>query len=122
MPDDPYKYFRVELAELLQKLHEGLLALERDEFSDQRLSELLRHAHTLKGAARVVRLVEIADVAHRMEERLLPYRGAGAGPGHAVVATLIDDLSAMRELGAGHPGGSPGTGSHRTEQGAAGAG
>lgn len=99
MSDDPYKYFRVELAELLQKLHEGLLAFESGEFSERQISEMLRYAHTLKGAARVVRQVEIANAVHQLEERLLPYRGATRGPATDVVAALLADLSSVRELG-----------------------
>ena len=38
------------------------------------MPRLLRLAHTLKGAARVVKQPEIADLAHAIEEVLAPYR------------------------------------------------
>ena len=40
------------------------------------LARLLRQAHTLKGAARVVRLPRIAEIAHAMEDALTPHRGS----------------------------------------------
>jgi two-component system chemotaxis sensor kinase CheA len=73
MSEDPYKYFRLEAAELLDELVRCTLALEkaRDEST---LAKALRHAHTLKGAARVVRLPALAELAHELEDVLGPYR------------------------------------------------
>jgi two-component system chemotaxis sensor kinase CheA len=90
MAADPYKYFRLEARELLEQLGSGTLELEKtgDTAVVQRL---LRVAHTLKGAARVVRLPEIAEHAHALEEALAPYRD-GAAP---VAADRIQQLYAI---------------------------
>jgi two-component system chemotaxis sensor kinase CheA len=90
MTADLYKYFRLEARELLEQLGSGTLELEKtgDPAIVQRL---LRVAHTLKGAARVVRLPEIAEHAHALEEALAPYRD-GAGP---VPADRIQQLYAI---------------------------
>jgi two-component system chemotaxis sensor kinase CheA len=69
MAKDPYRYFRVEARELGQELARGVLELERANTREPR-TRFLRHAHTLKGAARVVRHAAIADVAHAIEDRL----------------------------------------------------
>lgn len=66
---DPFRYFRLEAAELLDALTTALLALERGDDPDA-LRLLKRHAHTLKGAARVVGAVPAADAAHALEEVL----------------------------------------------------
>jgi len=74
MPADPYKYFRVEARELLDGLAEGVLEIEKGRAEHQRITGMLRLAHTLKGAARVVKQPAMAELAHGMEELLSPYR------------------------------------------------
>jgi two-component system chemotaxis sensor kinase CheA len=69
---DPYQYFRVEARELSDALGRDLLALERAGAAPEIVARLLRHAHTLKGAARVMKLPAIADKAHAVEDRLAP--------------------------------------------------
>src|SRR5579871_1849439 len=74
MTQDPYKYFRVEAHELLEGLTEGVLAIEKGIAEHDRISSMLRMAHTLKGAARVVKQPAMAELAHSVEELLSPYR------------------------------------------------
>ncbi len=74
MTQDLYKYFRIEARELLDHLHRGLLELERGASPKETVGHLLRQAHTLKGACRVVRQPAVAEHAHRIEELLGPYR------------------------------------------------
>ncbi len=45
---DPYRYFRVEAAEILEQLQKGLLELERGAPAAEVVAKLLRLAHTLK--------------------------------------------------------------------------
>lgn len=88
MATDPYKYFRIEARELLEGLGRGVLELEKSWDKDV-VSKLLRLAHTLKGAARVVKLVDIAERAHAFEEALGPYRErSGPVPAEQVEALL----------------------------------
>src|SRR5216683_2378983 len=74
MANDPYKYFRVEARELLDQLGKGVLDLEKSPSASDLVARLLRLAHTLKGAARVVKQREIADHSHAVEDVLAPYR------------------------------------------------
>jgi len=76
VPADPYKYFRIEARELLEGLNRGVLDLERGIHDGELVARLLRLAHTLKGAARVVKQPAIADAAHTVEDALAPHRGA----------------------------------------------
>lgn len=71
---DPYRYFRIEAAELLGELEKGVAALRDGTPAAEVVARLLRSAHTLKGAARVVKRPEIADQAHALEDALAPYR------------------------------------------------
>src|SRR6266849_6303125 len=74
MAKDPYKYFRVESRELVEKLTRGTLDLENGVGGESLVPSLLRFAHTLKGASRVVKQLAIAEAAHAVEEILSPYR------------------------------------------------
>jgi PAS domain S-box-containing protein len=77
---DPYRYYRVEAREILDALGQGALELERGSVAPERVSDLLRLAHTLKVTSRVVNQAEIAALAHEVEEKLAPHRDAGAVP------------------------------------------
>src|ERR1700733_11517862 len=96
MAQDPYKYFRLEARELVDQLGTTILELERGASSDL-VARLLRVAHTLKGAARVVRQREIADRAHALEDTLAPFRAASAPVPRATIdalLALVDEMSA----------------------------
>lgn len=97
MADDPYKYFRLEARELVDELGKGALALEQAT-TPEVVQRLLRHAHTLKGAARVVRVPHIAEKAHAIEDVLTPFReGTTQVPREQITAllALVDDVAAQ---------------------------
>jgi two-component system chemotaxis sensor kinase CheA len=75
---DPYKYFRPEARDLVDQFAKGILDLEKGG-NAAAVRQLLRLAHTLKGAARVVRQVEIAKGAHAIEDALSPFRDSTEG-------------------------------------------
>jgi len=79
MARDPYKYFRIEARDLLDQIAKGALALEKEGHGGQ-VALMLRLAHTLKGAARVVRETGIADAAHAIEDVLVPWRDRDGAP------------------------------------------
>lgn len=66
--------FRAELAEHVQTLNDGLLALEQQRVSgterEETLGNLFRAAHSLKGAARAVGVNAIEQLAHALEDVL----------------------------------------------------
>jgi two-component system chemotaxis sensor kinase CheA len=74
MTKDPYKYYRIEARELLDGLSQGALELEKGQGGPDRVGRLLRLAHTLKGASRVVKQGSIAEIAHAIEDVLAPFR------------------------------------------------
>jgi two-component system chemotaxis sensor kinase CheA len=74
MAKDQYKYFRIEARELLEGLNQAVLDLERGERGKDLVGRLLRLAHTLKGASRVVKQPRIAELAHSLEDVFTPYR------------------------------------------------
>lgn len=94
---DPYKYFRVEAAELHESMGRGVLALERGVTDPDLVPRLLRLAHTLKGAARVVKQRRIADHAHAIEEVLEPLRGSELRADPARIEALFGLLDGIDE-------------------------
>ena len=88
MSPDPLRYFRVEARELIDQISAGVLDLDQQP-GPELVARLLRFAHTLKGAARVVRQQDIADRAHAFEEVLVPHRtGTGLLPADEIRALL----------------------------------
>jgi two-component system chemotaxis sensor kinase CheA len=74
MAKDQYKYFRIEARELLEGLSAAVLEMERGERGKDLVGRLLRFAHTLKGASRVVKQSGIAELTHSIEDAFAPYR------------------------------------------------
>lgn len=97
MQRDPYKFFRIEARELLEQLGKAALDLEGAGAPAEPLARLLRLAHTLKGAARVVKQPEMADRAHALEGALAPHRDGSAVPRETVdiALRLIDEMGAQ---------------------------
>ncbi|HMR65013.1 MAG TPA: Hpt domain-containing protein, partial [Anaerolineae bacterium] len=66
--------FKAEQKEHVQKINQGLLALEKKSAESERralLEEIFREAHSLKGAARAVGMTTIESIGHSLEELLL---------------------------------------------------
>ncbi|HET6583554.1 MAG TPA: response regulator, partial [Nannocystaceae bacterium] len=95
MAQDPYRYFRIEARELLEQLGSGVLELEKGAPSAELVSRLLRLAHTVKGAARVVKRIEIAELAHAVEDALAPLRAGDVAATRAQVDALLRHLDEM---------------------------
>lgn len=93
----PYRYYRVEARELLDGLHAAALELEKSPAERGPRARILRMAHTLKGAARVVKHHAAADLAHGLEDLVAPWREASEPfPGHALgaLSRILNELDA----------------------------
>jgi len=66
--DSMMDLFRLEAEAQIAILNEGLLALESNSQSTQVLETLMRAAHSIKGAARIVGLDALVNIAHVMED------------------------------------------------------
>src|SRR5512133_709131 len=66
--------FQEEATDILQRLNEGIINLEADPGNREIIDQALRDAHTLKGSSRMVGLMEISDIAHRMEDIMVKVR------------------------------------------------
>jgi two-component system, chemotaxis family, sensor kinase CheA len=94
---DQYKYFRIEAREIVEGLGRGTLDLEKGTGGAELVVHMLRLAHTLKGASRVVRQTKIAELAHAIEDLLAPHRERGRRPVSreqiGEVLRLVDEIS-----------------------------
>jgi two-component system chemotaxis sensor kinase CheA len=69
--------FKVEQAEHIQHISQGLLSLEKTSdpaARQQLLNDIFRAAHSLKGAARAIGFSTIESLGHALEDRLLAAR------------------------------------------------
>ena len=109
MAKDQYKYFRIEARELLDGIGRAVLELERgasgaaagDGAAGQAAADLvariLRMAHTLKGASRIVKQPAIADFAHEIEDIFGAYRDAAV---HVAAKQIHRALKILDGIGA----------------------
>ncbi|HHH48641.1 MAG TPA: hybrid sensor histidine kinase/response regulator [Gammaproteobacteria bacterium] len=63
-----FDLFRMEAEGQLSALGQGLLVLEKHPANEQELEALMRASHSLKGAARMVGVEPVVQVAHVMED------------------------------------------------------
>ena len=112
MPDENlYQYFKIEAREIVSDLSRDILGLERGDAGAEPVARLLRQAHTLKGAARVVRLPRIAEIAHAMEDALAPHRGSPDAVSREQIGRLLEQVdiisSEINALDPPPPAGAP---------------
>ncbi len=112
---DPYRYFRQEAREILDALTRGILGAERGT-SPELGRQLFRLAHTLKGAAGVVKQDGIQQRAHVIEDALAAWRDGMEPLPRAGINELLGHVDQIAEhLAALGDGGGPGAG-HRTPE------
>jgi two-component system chemotaxis sensor kinase CheA len=92
MAQDRFKYFRIEAREILDAMSKGVLDLERH-VDAALVARLLRLAHTLKGAARIVGHRELTELAHQIEDALTPLRDSPAPQRLDAVLAMVDQMS-----------------------------
>lgn len=97
MAQDPFKYFRVEAQELLEQFGKGILEFEKGAATSEATQRMLRVAHTLKGAARVVKQSKIAENAHAIEDVLQPFRQATDRVPQSNIDQLLKLVQGIRE-------------------------
>ncbi|MEK6551973.1 MAG: Hpt domain-containing protein, partial [Bacteroidota bacterium] len=90
--------FKIECAEHLQRLSDGLLRLEKNPKDLATLEEVFREAHSLKGAARMVGVADIEILAHRFEDILGMARRGETALASNTIDRLYQGLDAIGKL------------------------
>ena len=80
--------FSIELSTHCRAIEDGLMGLEADP-RPELLESLMRAAHSIKGAARIVDLPQAVGLAHAMEDVFQAAQQEGRAPGKARVDALL---------------------------------
>ena len=83
--------FLDECKEIAERITEHLIELEKAH-DQARFDDLARGLHTLKGSAATLGLSEVSELAHRMEDAVLPLRGKAAALPGALTDALLKTL------------------------------
>ena len=90
--------FRMEAEERLSALSQGLVALEGTGATAVTIEPLMRAAHSLKGAARVVGLDPAVRVAHAMEDCLVAAQKGQISLQAGHVDTLLGGVDLLEQI------------------------
>ena len=101
--------FRTELAEHVQTVTDGLLALEQGELQgparQTRLEDIFRAAHSLKGAARAVGASMVEQLAHALESVLDGLRSGATQTNPVLFTACYQALDAIQAVQAAYEAG-----------------
>lgn len=99
--------FVEEAREHLRALSSGLVSLEKAPDDAETLNGIFRSAHTIKGSARMMKLIPISELAHKLEDTLDGLRSNRVVPEQGLSDLLfrtIDAIEAMLDaVDAGRP-------------------
>ena len=102
MPDDIRRYFEAEAQELIDRLTSGVATLGAGNGDAAAVQDMLRAAHTLKGAAHVMGERRMATLAHDFEDGAAAYRSGPSAEQAGALLALVDALA--KELAGGSAG------------------
>ncbi len=98
MSADLYKYFMIEAAEILDELNRDILEFENNQTDTKLLNSLFRYAHTLKGAAHVVGLLNIGKLAHAVEDLFSKARDDKKKLGTHEISLIIETIDIIAKI------------------------
>jgi chemotaxis protein histidine kinase CheA len=90
--------FRAEAEAHMKTLSDGLLELEQDGGRSQWYEPLMRAAHSIKGAAKIVGLDAAVPLAHAIEDYFVAARDGRTQITPAAVDVLLAGLDALQQL------------------------
>lgn len=95
--------FRAEMDAHLPVLSEGLLALEKGGADEKNLEAMMRAAHSIKGAARIVGIEAAVRVAHALEDCFSAAQGHRITLSSESVDVLLHGVDALQRICAPQP-------------------
>ena len=91
--------FRAELETHLGTLNEGLLSLEKSPNDAKRLESLMRAAHSIKGAAKIVGFDAAVQVSHHLEDCFVAAQRGQINLTSDSMDVLLRGVDALNRLG-----------------------
>ncbi len=95
--------FQAEMDAHIPILSEGLLALERGQVAEPDIAAMMRAAHSIKGAARIVGIEAAVRISHVMEDCFLAARDGRVVLSGAAVDTLLRGVDALQRICSSQP-------------------
>jgi two-component system, chemotaxis family, sensor kinase CheA len=95
---DDQALFLAEVDELLQRVEESLVDLERAPDDQALLNEIFRAAHTIKGSSATIGHTRMAALTHAMETRLDDVRKGTASVTPDLIEALLKALDVLKVL------------------------
>lgn len=90
--------FLEESIDNLQTLNESLLELEQNPEDVNKLNEIFRVAHTIKGMAATMGFAQMAELTHKMEDVLAKFREGELKVNQRVVTVLFECLDILETM------------------------
>ncbi|AQR97035.1 chemotaxis protein CheA [Clostridium saccharoperbutylacetonicum] len=90
--------FLEESLDNLQTLNESLLDLEQNPEDTDKVNEIFRVAHTIKGMAATMGFTDLAELTHKMEDVLAEFREGELKVTQDVVTVLFDCLDTLEKM------------------------
>lgn len=90
--------FLEEVIENLQSLNESLLDLERDPHDIEKINEIFRASHTIKGMAATMGFNKMAELTHRMEDILAKLRNGELIANEGITTILFKCLDTLEKI------------------------
>lgn len=90
--------FLEESMDNLQTLNESLLQLEQEPDNIDKLNEIFRVAHTIKGMAATMGFSDVAELTHKMEDVLSKFRDGELKVTQKVVTVLFQCLDTLEQM------------------------
>ena len=90
--------FLEESLDNLQTLNESLLELEQNPEDIDKVNEIFRVAHTIKGMAATMGFTDLAELTHKMEDVLSEFREGELKVTSDVVTVLFDCLDTLERM------------------------
>ena len=90
--------FLEESMDNLQTLNESLLELEKNPDDTDRINQIFRVAHTIKGMAATMGFNDMAELTHKMEDVLSEFREGELKVTQEVVTVLFDCLDTLEKM------------------------
>ena len=90
--------FIAEARDRIARMNGCLVYLEKNPGDTRLEGDLLREAHTLKGAAKMMGFAKISDLAHRFEEALSSRKGDKGSLNQDLTDALFRALDALTRL------------------------
>ena len=92
------KDFFGEAQAQVETLEQNILVLENDPTNKDSVDEIFRAAHTLKGGAATVQMLEISEFTHVLEDVLDEIRSGNLGTTPEIVDTLLSSIDKIKEM------------------------